>query len=355
MEIPMTRTSRRALVGVAIAAAAVACSEGTAPDASLADATTISTALTTTLLGSAATSTSFTAGDSAWAPSGDHGPGGRGGRHGHGGFGDSTHGLRGGDLMGGGLGGDFHGDGEIGRGFGHGPFGGSALPSSCTFAAATGRVTCPTESHDGLTISRSAAYATAAGVAQSTPDSTTNSVNLRVTVAGTAVHPDGDTSTVSHASDRTVTGLAAGSSARTVNGTAAGTETTVGTSMTKGRFVAIRTMGDTTRGVVTPVVSGRPTYPTAGTVIRAMSASIAYAGAAATTTARREVITYDGSATATVVITQDGATKSCTLPAAPFRFARSLSPPSVVSSSVHSESSAAERRFRRPTAGGQTA
>ena len=305
----MTRTSR-CLMGAALAAAAVACSDaGTAPKNSV-DAASLSTALTTTLLASSASSTSFAGGDSAWAPEGGH----HGDHHGHGGFGDDSHALGHDDLMGGGLGGDFFGGGEFGRGFGHGPFGGSALPGACTFAAATGRVTCPSETRNGIVIDRSAAYTTAAGVAQSAPDSTTNSVNVRVSVAGTAVHPDGDTSTVSHASDRTVTGVAAGSTSRTVNGTAAGHETTVGTSDSLGHFVVTRTMGDTTRNLVTPVVSGRPTYPTSGTVIRAMTASIAYGSAAARTTARREVVTYDGSATATVVITQDGASKTCTLP-----------------------------------------
>jgi hypothetical protein len=65
---------------------------------------------------------------------------------------------------------------------------------------------------------------------------------------------------------------------------------------------------------VIPLESGRPTYPTAGRVIRAMHSSVTIAGGSPTVHDRREVITYDGSATATITITQDGTTKTCTLP-----------------------------------------
>jgi hypothetical protein len=65
---------------------------------------------------------------------------------------------------------------------------------------------------------------------------------------------------------------------------------------------------------VIPLESGRPTYPTAGTVIRSMRSSVTIANGSPTTHSRREVITYNGSATATITITQDGTTKTCTLP-----------------------------------------
>jgi hypothetical protein len=215
-------------------------------------------------------------------------------------------------FMGGGLGPDFFGGVGFGRGFGHGPFGGAALPASCTLGA-SGRVTCPSETHDGLTIDRSAAYLTTAGVAQAAADSTTNSVNLRIAVTGVVTRRDSATSTIAHQSDRTVTGLASGSTQRTVNGTSSGSETTTGTS-DAGAFTAVRVAGDTTKGVVVPIVEGRPTYPTAGTVIRAMKVTVTITGQAATASERREVVVYDGSDTATVTVTQDGQTKTCTMP-----------------------------------------
>lgn len=264
---------------------------------------------------------SFLGGDSTFMPGsmrmhgGPGGPGGRGGMAGpHGGMGGM--GGRGpgmGGLMGGGMGGMFLGGG-LGPGFGGRPHGDPSLPATCTFDAAAGRVVCPTETRDGLTINRSAAYADAAGAVQQAFDSaTTNTINTRAAVSGTVTRRDNTQTTVSASSDRTVTGLR--TNARTVNGTSAGTETTVG-SDTAGAFTVARVMGDTVQGVVIPVPTTTATrpYPTAGKVIRAMSVTLTRAGASPVTSSRREVVTYDGSATATVVITQDGTTKTCTLP-----------------------------------------
>jgi hypothetical protein len=118
---------------------------------------------------------------------------------------------------------------------------------------------------------------------------------------------------MNNSSDRTVSGLARGSTAHTVNGTAAGSELTNGKD-SSGTFAALRTAADTIRGVVVPVVDTGRTYPRAGTVIRVMQVSVSRPGSASAISSRREVITYDGSATAQLVITQDGTAKTCTLP-----------------------------------------
>ncbi len=60
--------------------------------------------------------------------------------------------------------------------------------------------------------------------------------------------------------------------------------------------------------------SATATYPTAGTVVRSMQATLAYQGGTSATSSRREVLTYDGSATAKLVITEDGTTRNCTVP-----------------------------------------
>ena len=86
----------------------------------------------------------------------------------------------------------------------------------------------------------------------------------------------------------------------------------------QGAFTAKRTAGDTVIAVVIPAgtATNEHPYPTAGTIIRAMSATVTITGQSPTTSTRREVVTYDGSATAKVVITQDGTTQNCTLPLA---------------------------------------
>jgi hypothetical protein len=215
--------------------------------------------------------------------------------------------------MGGGLGGPFMGLG-FGVGFGHRPPGDGDPFASCSYNAANGRVECAEETHNGLSIVRSAAFKDASGAAQTAFDSlTTNSINTTISVSGTLTRRDGAVSVVQHASDRTVSGLAQGSIQRTVNGTSAGQETTTGADAT-GSFTALRTAGDTIQTVVIPVTDGRPSYPVSGTVIRSMQVVVTYSGAASTTSTRREVITYDGTDTAKIVITHDGETKTCTLP-----------------------------------------
>jgi hypothetical protein len=205
----------------------------------------------------------------------------------------------------------------FGHGFDRGLFGGifagTSLPGTCAFDAGSGRVICIPVTHDGLTIARSAAYKDGSGTVQSAFDSlTTNSINIRVSVNGTKVRHDNDTSVVQHTSDRTVAGLAPGSTQRTVNGTSSGTENIKG-SNTTGSFTAVRTIGDTITGVVIPVSTTGPAFPTAGTVIRSAQVVLTYAGQTPTTSTRREVISYNGSGSATVTITHDGVTQTCTL------------------------------------------
>jgi hypothetical protein len=219
-----------------------------------------------------------------------------------------------GGLMGGGLGEAWNGGIGFGPGLGKGPFGDFDDSNTCTYSAATTRVECATITHGGLTINRSFSFLDAANVAQQAFDAAkTNTVNVKNSVTGTVTHHSTATSTVNSSSDFTVVGLASGSTTRTVNGTATGSETTTGTKDGVA-FTVARTADDKTSGLVIPIVNGRPTYPTAGTVTRSMQATVTRAGSAASTSSRSEVITYDGSATAKVVITQDGVVKTCTKP-----------------------------------------
>jgi hypothetical protein len=248
-------------------------------------------------------------GNPEWGP---HGDGDRGGNRGPGGPHDFGPGF--GGFMGGGLGGLFIGDG-FGNGFGRGR-GDGDLIGVCIYSASTGRISCDPFSSRGLTVTRSAAYQDVNGNSQSAFDTlTTNSINVQVTVAGTRIRHDNDTSVVNDASDRTVAGLVPSSTARTINGTSRGSENISGTDST-GHFTAARLAGDTTVNVVIPKPSSgnQHPYPTAGTVTRSMQVTLTRDGQSPTTTTRREVVTYDGSTTAKIVITQDGTTKNCTLP-----------------------------------------
>jgi hypothetical protein len=337
----MTRITRL-LVSGAMAIGAAACADVTSNAPSSLSRAALSAALSSVPVGFGDLSTSYV-GD-AVANAGSAGlwiGGGPDARFDHG---DRDHG----GFMGGGIQDAFIGgiafDGRGGR---HGPFSGG-LGCTGTFDAASGRVVCADETRNAVTVKRSAKYTDAAGAVQQSFDtSTTNTVNLQSQVAGTITfdraadsledrsgHGDhhwgrgrgpggrllGDTSTIltatttiSSSSSRTVSGLAQSSTKRTVDGASTGTESTVGTS-SRGSFTATRAVGDTTIGLVIPVVVGTKSYPTAGTVIRQINATLKYSTEDAVTLSRREVVTYDGSATAKVVITQDGTTKNCTRP-----------------------------------------
>jgi hypothetical protein len=219
-------------------------------------------------------------------------------------------------MMGGGLRPEFFGGVGFGRGWDHGPFGFAFLLSNCTLSSTTGRVTCPdVTTRRGLTISRSFAFMDAAGAAQATPNASTNSINAQVAVSGTITRDDDDgvTSKIAHTSDRTVTGLAAGSTQRMVDGGSKGTEETTGKTEDGVSFTAARLVADTVKGLVIPLQEGRPTFPTAGTISRLMQATITLDGKAPVTRSRTEVVTFNSNGTATVVITRNGTTKNCTL------------------------------------------
>jgi hypothetical protein len=219
-----------------------------------------------------------------------------------------------GGFMGGGLGDAFIGNAAPGRGPNRGPFA-IRIDDSCVYSAGTGDLTCGPTVKNGLTVTSTYTIKNAAGTAQSAIDSvTTNSVRVRTTVTGTATRSrDGSvTATVNNSGDRTVTGLAAGSAQRTVNGTSRGSETAAGTNRDGKTFSSVRTAADTTTGLVIPVSATAQTYPTAGTVIRRMKVIMTIDGSSSTKE-RREVLTYDGSATAKLQITDNGTTKNCTV------------------------------------------
>jgi len=308
------------LLAIAAALSAAACTDlTTTSEQSIA----VSPAFQTVPVGFSANSNSFDATGDAGLPffpenlssTGFHGgPGPSGdntkGRDRHNGFGER--GIRG-LLMGGGLGPDFIGALAFGRGKGRGPFGIFNLPDGCTFSEATGRVTCPPKERHGLTVNFSFAFKDADGDAQPAFDTlSTDLVNVQTDVSGTKTRHDGAvTSTVSHESDQTVSGLAPGSTQRTINGTAEAHENTTGT-RDEVVFTAEREAYDTTSSLVIPILEGRPTIPSGGTVIRRMRVSITRAGETATKS-RREKIMFDGTNVVKVEITQDDVTKNCTI------------------------------------------
>ncbi|MCC7055709.1 MAG: hypothetical protein IT355_20730 [Gemmatimonadaceae bacterium] len=314
----------------ALALVAVGCTDGSTQP-SPAEASLVSAAFRTAAPGYDSLSSTY----SAEGNTGVFGPRHRGGPRGA--AGDT---LGRSELMGGGFRDEFIGGIAMGAGLGRGPFGERFATSTCTtFDSTSGIVTCTPVVRDSLTINRTFRFLTAAGVAQSARDTlTTDRIETTRSVTGTTTFTPGRRggfghgfgprglntsdstrvdittarSVVSSSSARVVTGLASGSTQRTVNGASSGRETTEGTS-TMGVFTSVRVMGDTTTGVVIPVVTSGYPYPTAGTVVRSMSVTVTYDSGTPVSSTRREVITYDGTATAKISITRDGTTQACTL------------------------------------------
>jgi hypothetical protein len=286
------------LLAAATLLAAAGCQDAGSPDPSATNSVDVSSAFSSLPVGFASVQSTFDDSTSTeWSPGDSDGRG-----HHHGGPEASG-------MMCGGLGGLL----DLGLGFGDWRFPGVDPSGTCEFDPTTGRMACAPETRDGLTVTRSAAFSDAAGAVQQAFDSaSTNTVNMQVQVTGTKDRRDGTSVTVQHASDRTLSGLAEGSTERTVDGTSAGSETTTGRD-TVGVFNAVRIIGDTIQGLVVPVSVAGASYPTAGTVIRSMHVTATYEGQTPTSSSRREVITFDGSSTAAVVITRDGETQNCRL------------------------------------------
>ena len=296
MKVTQFRAVTAALVVVAVAA----CADSTSSTSPSLASQELSGAFLSTPAG-------FSSTDNTFAPTSDVGQAWMPDRNGHD---DDAH------MMGGGLRPEFFGGVGFGRGWDHGPFGFAILLTSCTFSSTTGRVSCPdVTTRRGLTISRSFAFTDAAGAAQAAPNASTNSINEQVAVSGTITRDDDDgvTSKIAHKSDRTVAGLAPGSTQRTVDGGSKGTEETTGKTEDGVSFTASRLVADTVKGLVIPLQEGRPTFPTAGTISRVMQATITLGGNAPVTRSRSEVVTFNSNGTATVVINKNGTTKNCTL------------------------------------------
>jgi len=302
------RPSRRSLLTSAVLAASLglgACDLGLTNSSDSAADTILADAFVGVPVGFSGTESSFAQAENEdWRPMRRRHPG-RGGPFG-GAFGIGP--------MGGGIGPDFQDGAGFRAGHARGPFGGQVGAADCPFSAAAGKAVCaPVTDRRGLTVERWVIWKDSNGTVQASPDATTFSRQSHAEVYGTVPARDGVTRTVRHVSDRLITGLQQGSTERTVEGTSAGTETVTGT-MAEGAFTAERVVADTTRGLVVPVRADGRSYPIAGTVIRRMSATVTIAGVTSESAQWREQLTYDGSATATLVITRDGETKTCSVP-----------------------------------------
>ena len=207
--------------------------------------------------------------------------------------------------------------------------GGGAPPGvkSLSCAEVAGRWDCIIVREDGLTIAQSTAFLDAAGTPSPRPTPTTVAQSNRMSVKGTTTETfklDNGTTvsvtrTIDESGDHTVSGMQPGSTARVVNGWRKGSSSHAKTADRSVKTTIV--YADTTRGLTHPVVKReppppgqkeQPVFPTAGTVIRHSTTTIAADGKTPETIVLREQISYDGTSVAKVVVTRNGVTKSCT-------------------------------------------
>lgn len=187
----------------------------------------------------------------------------------------------------------------------------AAAHGSCTYSSATGRITCPDFTRNGLTISRSYALFDAANRPQEKRDSNTVKMNTRVWARGT-VEKDGGKVTIDRKSDLTATGIQPSSPNRTLNGTEQGTSR-IEHQTSKGKVISAVVFGDTTINLVVPKHGSPRKWPLSGTVIHSHSGTRTVQGHSESKAfSRRTVSVYDGSAVVKITITVNGQTKSCT-------------------------------------------
>ena len=138
---------------------------------------------------------------------------------------------------------------------------------NCAFSATTGRFTCPDVTHNGLTLSSSAAFYDANGAAMPHyNDTTTASANFQLAVAGVHVAPEG-ADTISRTRNMTVSNLLGHETARLWNG--AGSRNDAGYRTDTARTRTYRTADTVTfTNVAVSLPRSTHPWPMSGTVAR---------------------------------------------------------------------------------------
>lgn len=191
---------------------------------------------------------------------------------------------------------------------------------ACAYDAASGRHTCPVFTVEGMTMTHSYAILDASNrPMERYSASLTAAMNFRRTVDGTLNGTRGGAPwsvTRHHARDYTVSGLAGEETTRTWNGTGSSADTS-SHGGERGARTYIATGTHVTTNVVFAVPRSANRWPRSGTIERTVSgsATVTPAGGTAQTRpfARTVRVTFDGDATAQLVVTGANGTATCTL------------------------------------------
>jgi hypothetical protein len=185
---------------------------------------------------------------------------------------------------------------------GFAPGQGDFRPANCPFDAASGRLVCPTLTHNDITITRSYAFWDAANAVQQAYDAlTTAKANIQSSVEGSRTQPNWE-ATIEHDRDMTATGLAGTETQRTWNGTGSSHVThSKHTAEGPARSYDLECSA-TVVNVVVPVPNGTAAWPLSGTITRECTVTFVGGPRDGQTLTRTAVVTFNGTATATLTV-----------------------------------------------------
>jgi hypothetical protein len=192
---------------------------------------------------------------------------------------------------------------------------GTTTGGACAYT--DGEFVCPSQSRDGLTMTRTFAFYDAAGNAQQRPDPiTTASHRTSITVTGTIRTPRGP-ATINRAGTMIISGLAGTETTHTLNGTEGGSIVAENKTPTGQTFTTTTTIHDTTSNLVVPVgpaAGPAQRWPLSGFRVHTSTTDITGINRPAVFTAITTRIkeTFNGTSIVTVEITTPAGTRTCT-------------------------------------------
>jgi hypothetical protein len=188
--------------------------------------------------------------------------------------------------------------------------------TGCTFDAESGRIECPPITRNGLTITRSLQFLDADGVPQPQRGLNVVTVNTQLLVEGTVALADGGELTVNRSSDLTVSGFGPSSAQLTHNGVEQGTITGTRNHTTLGTITSSENFSHTSVDVVIPKRTDETRhmrFPLSGTTTRSVEFARTIQSTGATHTfSYSELITFNGTAVVSAIVTKNGETRTCT-------------------------------------------
>ena len=181
----------------------------------------------------------------------------------------------------------------------------------CQFNPATGEFECPSQTRDGITLTRQFTLYDANGKVLTQFGRDVASIRTETTADGTTTRENGAVATIHRTGEMMTTGLGPSAASHTLNGREHGTVTVVWTGKDGAKITTTSTIDGTTVNLVVPVRPGDPTkaYPLSGTRIHTTTTT-GWGGKGPVTVRREE--TFDGTNIVKVQLTVNGVTQSCT-------------------------------------------